>query len=54
LEAIMADPALYADNKAWTATSAKYNDCKRRLERWYSRWEEAQEKLEEINRHFAD
>jgi ATP-binding cassette subfamily F protein 3 len=54
LEALMADPALYADNKAWTATSAKYNDCKRRLERWYSRWEEAQEKLEEINRRFAE
>ena len=54
LEAIMADPALYADNKAWTATSKKYDDCKRRLERSEKRWEEAQEKLEEINRRFAD
>ncbi|MDR3089175.1 MAG: ABC-F family ATP-binding cassette domain-containing protein [Desulfobulbaceae bacterium] len=54
LEAVMADPALYADNKAWTETSKQYNECKRRLERWYSRWEEAQEKIEEINRRFAD
>jgi len=54
LEALMADPALYADNKAWTETSKQYDNCKRRLERWYGRWEEAQEKLEEINRRFAD
>ncbi|MDR0476415.1 MAG: ABC-F family ATP-binding cassette domain-containing protein [Desulfobulbaceae bacterium] len=54
LEAIMADPALYADNRAWTETSKKYDDCKRRLERWDGRWEEAQEKLEEINRRFAE
>jgi len=54
LEALMADPALYADNKAWTATSRQYDDCKRRLERWYGRWEEAQEKLEEIERSFVD
>lgn len=47
LEAIMADPELYSDEKAWSETSKKYDDCKRRLERWYGRWEEAQEKVEE-------
>ncbi len=46
LEARMADPELYQDQKAWLKTSAEYDDCSRRLERWYEKWERAQEKLE--------
>jgi ATP-binding cassette subfamily F protein 3 len=49
LEALMADPELYSDEKAWSETSKKYDECKRRLERWYSQWETAQEKVEEID-----
>jgi len=53
LEAVMADPELYKDEKAWTATSRAYEDCKRRLERWYGSWETAQAKVEEIDRELA-
>ena len=53
LEAQMADPDLYADEKAWLETSHAYEDCKRRLERFYGRWEAAQEKIEEIDQHLA-
>ncbi len=49
LEALMADPDLYADAEAWSSTSKKYEECKRRLERWYERWETAQEKIEEVD-----
>lgn len=49
LEALMADPELYTDEKAWSETSKKYEDCKRRLERWYSKWETAQEQIDEID-----
>ncbi len=48
LEALMADPELYSDEKAWTEASRKYEDCKRRLDRWYERWEKAQEEIEKI------
>jgi len=50
LEARMADPELYQDQKAWLKTSAEYDDCSRRLERWYEKWERAQEKLEGLLR----
>ncbi|KGO34247.1 ABC transporter ATP-binding protein [Desulfobulbus sp. Tol-SR] len=53
LEAQMADPDLYRDEKAWAATSRAYEECKRRLERWYERWETAQGKVEEIDRDLA-
>lgn len=46
LEAQMADPELYQNQEAWLATSADYDKCVRRLERWYDKWESAQEKLE--------
>ena len=46
LEAQMADPELYQDQEAWLATSADYDDCIKKLERWYEKWELAQEKLE--------
>jgi ATP-binding cassette subfamily F protein 3 len=48
LEAMMADPELYADQQKWSATSKEYNEVKRRLERQYEQWEQAQEKVEEI------
>lgn len=49
LEAKMADPNLYSDEKQWSETSKAYEDCKRRLDRWYAKWEEAQEKIDEID-----
>ena len=49
LEAIMADPELYKDEKAWNETSREYEECKRRLERWYGKWETAQEKIDAID-----
>ncbi len=49
LEEKMADPDLYKDEEAWAHTSKEYEDCKRRLERWYERWEEAQEKIDAID-----
>jgi ATP-binding cassette, subfamily F, member 3 len=53
LEEKMADPKLYQDEAAWGKTSKEYEDCKRRLERWYERWEEAQEKIDEIDAELA-
>ena len=49
LEALMADPELYKDEKSWNETSREYEECKRRLERWYGRWETAQEKIDAID-----
>ncbi|WP_342674193.1 ribosomal protection-like ABC-F family protein [Desulforhopalus singaporensis] len=48
LEQLMADPGLYSDETRWTEVSKKYEDCKRRLERWYKNWEIAQEKIDAI------
>ncbi|MCF8056995.1 MAG: ABC-F family ATP-binding cassette domain-containing protein [Desulfocapsa sp.] len=48
LEAQLADPDLYQDQQAWTSTSAEYDECVRRIERWYEKWETAQGKLEEL------
>ncbi len=48
LETVMADPDLYADQQRWSATSKEYNDVKCRLERQYEIWEQAQEKIEDI------
>lgn len=49
LEAQMADPELYQDQDAWVSTSAEYDDCVRRLERWYEKWELAQGNLETLD-----
>ncbi len=49
LEAQMADPDLYQDQEAWVSTSAEYDDCVRRLKRWYEKWELAQEKLDSLD-----
>ncbi len=52
-EARMADPDLYQDQEAWSTTSRDYEDCVRRLERWYEKWEEAQEELERLDEQGA-
>jgi len=49
IELCMADPELYSDEHGWTEAGKKYETCKRRLERWYDKWETAQEKVEEID-----
>ncbi len=49
LEVRMADPELYKDENSWAKTSKDYVDCKRHLERWYSKWETAQEKIDSID-----
>ena len=49
LEVKMADPALYSDEIAWAQTNEAYEDCKRHLDRYYGKWEEAQEKIDEID-----
>jgi len=49
LEQQLADPDLYKDEHAWSRTSREYEECKRHLERWYTRWETAQEKIDEVD-----
>ena len=49
LETSMADPELYKDETNWAKTSKNYEDCKRHLERWYGKWEVAQEKIDAID-----
>jgi ATP-binding cassette subfamily F protein 3 len=50
LEAELADPELYQRSDEWSAVNEKYRDCTRRLDRWMSRWEEAQVKIDAIDR----
>jgi ATP-binding cassette subfamily F protein 3 len=47
LEQCLADPDLYQDQDKFTEKSKEYSGVQRRLERTYSQWETAQEKLEE-------
>jgi ATP-binding cassette subfamily F protein 3 len=49
LETLMADPDLYLNEEKWAATSKSYQNCKRRLDRSYSQWEKAQQKIDEID-----
>lgn len=49
LEEQMAAPDLYLDEKKWTEVSNEYEVCKRRLDRWYVKWETAQEKIDQID-----
>lgn len=49
LESSMANPELYKDETNWAKTSKNYEDCKRHLERWYGKWESAQEKIDDID-----
>jgi ATP-binding cassette, subfamily F, member 3 len=49
LEGKMADPALYSDEKGWAETNEAYENCKRHLDMYYGKWEEAQEKIDAID-----
>ncbi len=49
LEKLLADPALYQDQDRWSTTSREYEECRRRMDRWMGRWEEAQTKIDEID-----
>lgn len=49
LEVLMASPELYSDENGWAKASKDYENCKRRLERWYEKWETAQEKIDQID-----
>jgi ATP-binding cassette, subfamily F, member 3 len=49
LETGMADPELYKDEANWAKTTKEYEECKRHLERWYAKWETAQEKIDAID-----
>jgi ATP-binding cassette subfamily F protein 3 len=49
LETLMAGPELYSDENNWAKASKEYEDCKRHLERWYEKWENAQEKIDAID-----
>ena len=49
LETLMADPELYQDSAGWSETSAAYEKCSRRLDRWLERWEEAQVEIDKID-----
>ena len=53
LERLMADPDLYADQERWRALSREYDDLGRRLDRAYHTWEEAQEKIEAVEREMS-
>ncbi len=53
LERKMADPGLYADENGWAEAGKEYADCKRHLERWYDKWETAQEKIDQIDAELA-
>ncbi len=49
LEALLASPELYSDESGWIKASKEYEDCKRRLDQWFDKWEKAQEKIDEID-----
>ena len=46
LEKVLADPDLYQDQEKFTAKSKEYAELQHRLEQAYSKWEEAQDKLD--------
>ena len=53
LEALMAEPELYADQEKWSATSKEYGQVERHLQRAYQHWEEAQQAIEAIAQEMA-
>lgn len=53
LEALMAEPELYADQEKWSATSKEYGQVERHLQRAYQHWEEAQQAIEAIAHEMA-
>ena len=48
LEQALADPELYKDQDAFAEKNKAYQEVERHLRRHYQRWEQAQEKIEEI------
>jgi ATP-binding cassette subfamily F protein 3 len=50
LESLMADPNLYANQQQWAKTSKEYGEVKQLLERQYAAWEEAQGKIEGLEK----
>ncbi|MCB2217897.1 ABC-F family ATP-binding cassette domain-containing protein [Desulfofustis glycolicus] len=54
LEKTLADPDLYQDQQHWSTVSADYEESARRLDRWLLRWEEAQARIDEIDRQLAE
>jgi len=54
LEAALADPALYQDQARWSLVSSDYDECTRRLNRWFGRWEEAQARIDQIDQDLGD
>ncbi len=46
LEQILADPDTYNDQERFAELSREYNTVERRLDRWLSKWEERQARLE--------
>ncbi len=50
LEELMADPELYGNKEKWAEVSKDYDSIKRKLELSYAKWEEAQEKMEDLSR----
>ncbi len=53
MEKKMADPELYRNGDAFSQCSKEYNSLQRKLERTYSRWEKAQEKIEAMEAEFS-
>ncbi|MCB2184258.1 MAG: ATP-binding cassette domain-containing protein [Desulfobulbaceae bacterium] len=53
LETLLADPELYKDQEAFAAKNKQYAQVDRRLGRCYQKWEEAQEKVEDIEAQYA-
>ncbi len=53
LEQLLADPELYQDQEKFMEKSKEYSSLTQRLERTYSAWENAQEKLEQAQQKLA-
>ncbi|MDW7771315.1 MAG: ABC-F family ATP-binding cassette domain-containing protein [Desulfobulbaceae bacterium] len=54
VELLLADPDLYQDHDRWSEISREYKMIERRLERNYTKWEEAQGKIEELEESEAE
>jgi ATP-binding cassette subfamily F protein 3 len=54
LESLLADPELYKDHDSWAEISREYQTVERRLERNYTKWEDAQAKIEELEESEAE
>ncbi|MDH3328357.1 MAG: ATP-binding cassette domain-containing protein [Desulfobulbaceae bacterium] len=54
MESLMADPEPYKDQDRWSEISREYQRVKRRLDRNYAKWEDAQGKIEELEESEAE